>query len=355
MGKISHSLTVSFRTDGDKEIYRGTSVARKGLEDQVVIRESSITISFERAKQKIPEEVLDSSNSYIRLHLERALMYYLAVMGNIPECEGVTYKYGLEKTEKMEGTAEIVRQWKDFKVDYTLSPEVCGRMFRGSDGEPLSLVNPISFFLWSQLSDSPHEAFRAAWSSLNALYTNIRGEEEATEENKLKELSEFIKGHDMERACEFVMNIDNDRFWKDLRWYSFMDKNASQGRFIAFFEKHFAREAKRDALLGEVLYSKLFDKIEDCQKLKTSARQKRADFFAGKKGSDKYCVPKNRLEFLVCLYCYYKRNKSIHAGDAYPLFIISEKSENYAEPVLTELLWNVITDIIEEKYGACES
>ena len=84
MGKISHSLTVSFRTDGDEELYRGTSFARKGIEDQVVIKESSITISFERAKQKLPEEVLDSSMSYIRTHLERALMYYLAVKGNIP-------------------------------------------------------------------------------------------------------------------------------------------------------------------------------------------------------------------------------------------------------------------------------
>ena len=353
MGKISHSLTVSFRTDGDEELYRGTSFARKGIEDQVVIKESSITISFERAKQKLPEEVLDSSMSYIRTHLERALMYYLAVKGNIPECDGVTYRYGFGKTESMEGTAEIIRQWKDFKVNYTLSPEACGRLFRGSDGELLSLVNPISFFLWSQLSDSPHEAFRAAWSSLNALYTNIAAKD-TQEEKKLRKLSEFIKGHDMERACGFVMDIDNDRFWKDLRWYGFMEKNASNWRFKTFFQEQYADEAKRDALLGDILYSRLFDKIEACQELKDESRD-RADFFAGKKDSDKYCVPVNRVEFLVCFYCYYKRNKSVHAGDAYPLFIISEKSENYAEPVLTELLWNVISDIIEEKYGACES
>ncbi len=351
MSGIKHSLIVGFKSDNDSEVYRGKSYIQKNAcDDEVVICRNKIEINYERINAMPIEKVLDSPKSYIRMHLQRALGFYIGVFGEIPECKSVTYCVSGEKYE-LDKIVELAKKWSNYSIENVLKREACEKIFNGKRDENIPLYNAVSFYVKAQLTDYYHDSFRCAWSGLNALYTNMVGNAEASEETKLCRLTDFILCHDMSNSCEYVAKIDNDKFWNKLEWFYFLKNGFERHNFQKYYNDYFSKEAKRDAVLGEAIFSKLNSEVmTDKTKVDIEKLKEKADFYSKKKTEEKYIHFKDRVEFLVRKYCYFKRNRSMHAGQEYPLFIISEDSENYVEPILTKLLILAIKDIIEEKY-----
>lgn len=352
MAGIKHSLVIEFDSDDDKEIFRGKSYIQKNIcDDEVVICGNKIEIDYERNKEMAVEKVLDSPKSYIRMHLQRALGFYIAVLGQIPECKSVTYTVSGNKY-KLKEIAALAKKWSDYKIDTCLKSEACEKVFNGKRDENIPLYNAVSYFVKAQLADYYHDSFRCAWSGLNALYTNMVENAEASEEVKLGKLGDFIMCHEMSNSCDYVAEIDNNKFWNKLEWFYFLENGFKKHGFQKYYNDYFSKNAKKDAVLGEALFSKLTSKVmTDKNKVDIERLKEKAKVYSKKKNEEKYIHYKDRVEFLVRKYCYFKRNRSMHAGQEYPLFIISEDSENYVEPILTKLLILAIKDIIEEKYA----
>lgn len=351
MAAIKHSLVITLDEKNDNEVFRGTSYIQKNVrDDEVVIFENRIEINYERCSIMPVEKLLDSPKSYIRTHLQRALGFYIAVFGFVPEFKKAEYTAGDISCE-LEKITELSKKWKNYRIETLLSRDVCKKIFEGKRENNVPLYNAVSFFIKAQLTELSHDSFRSAWSSMNALYTNMVDNAEVSEESKLKKLEEFILNHEMKNSCEYVGTINDEKFWYKLEWFYFLKNGFARHNFQKYYNDYFSQKAKRDAVLGEVLSGKLsYEVMTEKNKVDMEKIKAKAELYSKEKDNDEYIHFKDRVEFLVRKYCYFKRNRSMHAGQEYPLFIISEESENYIEPILVKLLIYAIKDIIEEKY-----
>ena len=91
MAKYNHSLTVKFDSEDNELIYSGVSFYNKNIVDDIEIRKNAIIINFVRSSKMKTEMVPDSPKSNIRYQLQRALCFYLAGIGNIPDVDSITF------------------------------------------------------------------------------------------------------------------------------------------------------------------------------------------------------------------------------------------------------------------------
>ena len=111
MPRYKQSLTVAFDTTDDTPLYSGICYYRNNLSDNIEIRRSGIFISFERSKKDKPGELLNTQNSIIRYYLQKALCFYLAVEGSIPEVKDITFTCN-DKTVSVE-YERYAKHWKN--------------------------------------------------------------------------------------------------------------------------------------------------------------------------------------------------------------------------------------------------
>lgn len=83
MARFEYHLTVSFDTTENKLLYTGNSWYRKGVEDEIDIRQNSIDIIFTRSS-KVDADYIFKPLSPVRYELYRAACFYLAVVGTLP-------------------------------------------------------------------------------------------------------------------------------------------------------------------------------------------------------------------------------------------------------------------------------
>ena len=338
MSKYRQAIKVIFDTVHELPLYSGICYYRKNLSDHISIRQDSIEITFERSKKDKPEELLDTQNSVIRYYLQKALCFYLAVEGSIPEVKDITFTCN-DKTVSVEYEG-YAKYWKNCRVWTCLSSEAARIIFEGPEGKPFYII--MSHFLKAQLDHFSHDRFRSSWSCLNGLYTYLDGLQNngyRSEEKKISTLFRILGGNELPVSLAKIESLDEEGFWRKLKWYNILSdykqKNFSQlcsakysdSMLLELFCRHravFAEEISSDD--------------EGWEKLQRKAEEGKT-------------VPKDRLKFLVCEYCYKVRNRSFHAERAYPLFIISEDTETGIEKELTEIILLLVKEMFEMYVG----
>ena len=334
MAKYSHSLSVKFDSEDDELIYSGVSFYNKNIVDDIEIRKNAIIINFVRSSKMKTEMVLDSPKSNIRYHLQRTLCFYLAVIGNIPDVDSITFTCSGETVDIPHES--FTGHWKNCDIDICLPVESAKVVFESENCKYFYIM--ISHFLKSQLDHFSHDRFRSAWSTLNAVYTymdSINNEDTyRSENNKLSTLMYIIDKNTMNYSVDRIKRLKNDDFWEHISWYN---------AFHDFSEKDFK------SLISGSLYndSELLGYI--CNHMRVFSEEIINDeeswAILKEKSTKKNNRPKDRLKFIVCRYCYMMRNKSFHAETIYPLFVISDDAETRIEKILTEVLLLTIKDL----------
>ena len=332
MPRYKQSLTVAFDTTDDTPLYSGICYYRKNLSDNIEIRRSGIVVNFERSKKDKPGELLNTQNSIIRYYLQKALCFYLAVVGCIPKVSAITFTCN-DKTVPIEHES-FTHHWEDCRADICLDPKAAGIIFESDKGKPFYIM--MTHFLKAQLDNFSHDRFRSAWSSLNCLYTYIDAldnEGYRSEEKKLTTLANTMTDNTMPDSIKRVESLDTETFWKKLNWYNVFNSYSNKE-----FNRVVSGAYKDSFLIGLICHYRDVFKAEiksndnDWKKIEEKAEKN-------------ISAPKDRLKFLICKYCYHVRNKSFHAEKAYPLFIISEDAETRIEKELTQIILLTIKDL----------
>ncbi len=327
-------LEIEFDNNNDTVIYEGNSyISSNHTADMVSLKYSGIRISFTRTYKKKWEDFRDQKNGPVMNHLKKALCCYMLAKGSIPECRAAVFAAEGREQELYDLKNKLNDQ-SGGKLDIKLRRSDFSRVFTGDTEERKALYNSMTFFIHSQLSgNSPHDSMRAAWSSLNALYTEIHGT--GKEQEKLDELWEYIPQLNMNKTTEYIIGLD-DSVWNSLDWEKYVENGISnqerKNNFKRLLDGLFAEQADFDSLLGGLLFAAAKEKFPDLVNNCTASNVKK------------------RIAFMVCRYCYFKRNMSMHAGMPYPLYVFSEKEESRTENILVKILNYTVRDILTERY-----
>lgn len=350
MKKIKHILRVSFKRKDMSILYDGCSFVSKILSDDILIKRNKIEIVFYRSKKMKKSEVLDSPNSYIRIHLQKCLCFYLAVTGEIPVVKSVTFVCGKESVEiEHEG---FTQTWKNCFAEINIPAENAKCIFEG--GREYIFYVMLTYFIKAQLDNFSHDRFRAAWSALNAIYSfiaehNIKLQESLKkkkssipqERDKLCVLKRVIESKRMENALAKIKELD-DEFWKNISWYSLLaqkDRGKTKEYYCNCYDDRYLLELIKKNALGisqkdkknqenqiEIIDDQLLDELDS--KIKMNVEK-----------------PEDRLKFIIRKECYSRRNDSFHANKPYPIFVISNNVETDFENTLTEIVLLLFKDL----------
>ena len=337
MAKYKHKLEVLFACNNSDTIYDGIIYHSKKVIDHVTVKTDTIIIEFERSSKKKKEEILDSPKSNIREHLQKALCFYLATQGTIPDVKDIVYTCGDNAVSMPH--EHFAATWKNCDITITLPVENAGVIFKHYDNsEEKVFYAVITHFLKAQLDNFSHDRFRSAWSTLNALYTyidDLSNDGYRSEEEKISTLRSVIDNNDMFSAVSLINELGNSDFWERLSWYhEFNVLTEKQMR------KLFSGGVYNDTELLKCFYKYLcgIQKLEE-------AHPDLCREFEAKIKKRKIIRPKDKLKFIVCKYCYDKRNVSYHAQIPYPVFVISDEAETSIEQVLTEIVLLTVKDL----------
>ena len=329
MEKTLYSLTLEFDTDDHNLLYEGISWYNKNIVDQLEIREDQIILRFTRIEQKNPEDYIYSDNSPARFQFYRAACFYLAVVGKLPDIKKLTLQ---DEHNEISLKQEILTtNWANCKVDICLSYEIASRVFH-QDGKRDYIV--LTYFLKAQLDMFSHDAFRAAWSCLNAIYTPMS--DSNREGDKLRALREVIRTHKLPEAETYVRKLDND-FWRHLQWYNF-----SQTKSLENLEKSVMNNQYTDKTLYQMISNYVCGVYRKEDALKAEEIRK----FAEERLKKKRVNANEQLRFLVTEYCYMLRNRSFHAGRPYPIFGMKNDKKENEEKALTKLILLTVKDLL---------
>ena len=333
------SLNVVFDAADETVLYSGVCYYRSNLSDRITISRNAIVIEFERSKKSKPDELFNTQKSILRYYLQKALCFYLAVEGSIPEVKEITFTCN-DKTVSLEHES-YTRHWKNCHVDICLDPGVAQIIFESKEGKPFYIM--MTHFLKAQLDNFSHDRFRSAWSSLNCLYTYIDALDHKdtlehkgyrNEDKKLSTLSKVIADTKikMPESKKRVTSLDEE-FWNKLDWY-----NEFSGYLIKDFNQISSGNYTDAYLIGLICGHKaVFSK-------EIQSDDATWDVLL-KKSEKRISEPRDRLRFLICKYCYHLRNRSFHAERAYPLFVIADDTETKTEKILTEIILLTVKDL----------
>lgn len=351
---MEHYLEVVFKKKETEVLYDGASYLRENLSDQLYISDRKIRIFFSRSKKMPLKDVLDSSNSLIRYQLQRALCFYLAVQGTIPDVSSITFFDGIRKHPIAHES--FTDTWKNCNLDILLPKEAVSAVFSERDkGKRVFVV--LTYFIKAQLDLFSHDRFRAAWSGINGIYRTFCSNDKEKEYLQIRKLGESIVQFEMKNSQELVSSLSAG-FWDHLEWYAFVHSRTGDRPYY-FLDKenkyHYSdsvvlerlllayksayrdeeRTIKKDPKKTKNEYSELTQYVNDTQAV-----------------IDRHIIDyKEQIRFLVCKYCYMRRNRSFHAEKAYPVFVISKDTETGSEQILTRLLLLVIKDfLISDEY-----
>lgn len=334
MSKYKQSLKIFFDSKDETVLYNGVCYYRKNLLDKINITRNAIEIFFERSKKDKPDELLNTQNSIIRFYMQKALCFYLVVEGSFPKVNKIRFTCN-EQSYLIEHE-NFTHYWENMRVPIRLKQKVAQIIFESAEGKQFYIM--MTYFLKAQLDIFSHDCFRSAWSSLNCLYTYIdklNHEGYRSENNKLSTLSKIIEDNTMPESLKKIDSLGMDDFWTKLNWYNIFSRYS-----LKEFNRFMSNPYKDHILLDFYCkYQPVF--IEEIQ-LEEKAWEK-----LKKTSLKETSVPKDRLKFLICKYCYHIRNRSFHAERAYPLFVISEDVETRIENSLTELILLTIKDLFE--------
>lgn len=333
MKKIKHILRVQFKSKNSAVMYDGSSFVNKSISDEVLIKRNKIDIIFYRSKKMQVCDVLDSPKSIIRMHLQKCLCFYLAVTGEIPDVRVVTYicdteKYPIEHEK-------FTQTWKNCYAGITLSAEYARIIFDQKKGQIFYVM--LTYFLKAQLDNFSHDRFRAAWSTLNAMYSYLADNKSKNpnESEKLRNFMQIIDIEPMENSLEIVKALDYD-FWKSVDWYYLLIQK-DKGKI-----KEYYCDCYNDKLILELVkkYAWGFSQKDKLKELNEALMNE-----LERKIKMNIYNPVDRLKFIIRKECYSRRNRSFHAEKPYPLFVISNGTETHFENILTEIILLTFKDL----------
>ena len=334
----NYTLLVVFKEKSRDVLYDGISFYRGNLIDRIKVSRHQIAICFSRSGKIDIENYLYSPQSPVRYQLYRAACFYLAVMGTLPDVKQI--RIALNNETIALDKDKLTKNWTNCNIARTMPAETAAICF-GENGK--SCYAAITYFLKAQLDPFPRDRFRAAWSGLNALYSqyHIGG----NEQEKLKALSQLIRQQKPKLSVAYVKTLSDD-FWRHLKWgLMFSDGNLSRDALI----KKIQNNNYADLTIYKYLlacYRNLLKKSNDvdCSEmlsnLETRINRKRDNY-------------PEQLSFLATEYCYLLRNRSFHAAEPYPVFDLFDDSKASVEDQLVELLLLLMRELIPIIYQLC--
>lgn len=357
--KVKHQFVIAFKEKLNDLLYSGKSFYRVNQIDELEIRTSRIILLFVRTKKQDVSQCLYTSNSIVRYEIQRALCFYLAVVGRIPDVEDI---YLMQENERKNVEFNAFTEcWKDCKLAIRMPRESIVDIF-GQYGKTKYIA--LTYFLKAQLVRFSNDGFRAAWTGFNTVMSAVAIAAEKSkgkytggriaERDKLVDFATKVKHSSMAEMKARVETLSKEHFWKQLDWYNC---------FTNPYKKRHPEKLEQGSLsnlqeIGKRLYDGniVSEKYEDVFLLKQIIKN-----YCGIKKNAEFsmkCTPilneqdqvvlEDRIIFLICDYCYMLRNRNFHGEKAYPLFVISEEHETGAERALTELLLRTIVDLIGE-------
>ena len=333
MQKKDYTLSLLFSSKDKEVFYQGISRYNSKVIDSLEVTASEIKIRFSRTAKKNPEEYVYSESSPVRYQLYRAACFYLAVVGFLPKVRRIVLRTDKLQTEL--DKALLIQSWDDCRIKITLPIETAARCFSEEDKKYYTI---ITYFLKAQLDPFHHDAFRAAWSGLNGIYSELS--ESQYEKDKLSAMSEILRIHRATNAEEYAKTLDTD-FWRHVQWHNYV-----QWRTMPKVEEAIMNNRYPDLMVYKGLADYL---ISIYKKTNQTEKAQRIEQYAQARIKKKVTNTNDRVRFLVTEYCYMIRNRSFHAGKPYPIFNMKNADKKTTEQQLTELILLVIRDILVQR------
>ena len=336
MSKIKYCINVLFDLTDDGLLYSGQSFYKKNLIDQLEIRENCIKLFFTRIKEYSVNDCLYVSTAPTHYEIQRALTFYLAVRGSIPEVKSISLRKGEE--EQYLSDMSYTTNWRNCKVQITYDLEVAAKIFAG-DGKWPYIV--MTYFLKSQLASFSLDQFHAAWSCINAYYNKYSRIGMNREKDKLFKLDDEIRNRKLPMTEQRIKELEKTDFWDRLQWFNYVKHN------------NVAKNGEKPKM-QQWLYND--DRISDRQLFERLAKyvpnpdfsKEQQESFVSKKlkrFQKKYNV---QIAWLICEYCYMLRNRGFHADKPFPLFSLSDIGETKSvENNLSEIILLTVYELIK--------
>ena len=344
VAKFYYSLKVAFKNDSNTLLYSGKSFYNKSNSVDMTITENEIHIAFSRSKKFSKEDLFDTPSSQIRYHLQKALCFYLATVGSIPEVESMTFNTLDKVGENVTASEEVSHKefssgWHKCKAEVTIPCEIGNMIFRNGEGYKRFYIS-LTYFLKSQLSKFSDDGLGWVWSSFNALYTYLYSYENQTdkedrisEQAKINYFFEKRKTLKLKESVAYIKTLDKEIFWKNIGWYVYTE-NMHLERFDNYY--------RDEIILSNIIkYANIHGERKTPQSKTAYNRIKKC------LEHHEICY-KERVLFLICDYCYMLRNRIFHAGKSYPLFVISEKYETLFNNEIRKVMLLLLKDVYEE-------
>ena len=346
---MQHQLIIQFSKQKRSLIYQGRSCLRKNLTDDIAIYHDRILLTFDRKKPVQLQDCLFSRKSLFRYEIQKALCFYLAVTGGLPEVKRISLQR--KDVEQVQENIAFAESWQKCHVERLLDTSVAAQIFDSGEKAKAAYI-ALTYYLKAQMDHFSHDRFRAAWSGLNVLYTARAPQNAAKEWEKIEALKQYFEKDSLSEVRDFVRELD-EQLWKKLDWFSYTrNLCTNESGKVLSINKIIQRVFElRDSMLitnitdymGAVVYTDQegnYGKKEDLQRYREEI-----DRHIKESGNS----DTGRAKFLIAGYCYMLRNRSFHAEKAYPLFVIGEEdAEKTVEEILTELILMTIEGLMRE-------
>jgi len=334
---VDYKLEILFNNDNDDILYEGISYIKKNLSDTLKVTENSIILSFSRSKTFRISELFNTPSSLVRYGIQRALCFYLSIVGNIPDVKSIHFinpknKIGIEHSE-------LTRDWQNCNIDICLPKEVCSIIFT-SHKKAKAVYIALTYFLKAQLACFSNDCFRAAWSGLNSIYNWYKNNDGDSERKLIDRFADILKDMQLCNTISFLKGFDY-KIWHKIEWHNFI--NSQLGKKVTQLLS--PNKYPDFIVLSQLLFyykKENFDILDAEKQVKNIIKNKELNY-------------KVQLKFLLCKYCYFQRNRYFHAGKAYPLFVLSNDHETKMENVLTKVLLLTIKDFLTEEFQQISS
>jgi len=324
---MEYKLRVLFVEYSTDTLYSGPSYLKKNLSDQILISNQEICITFDRNKSDV--NVLDTKNSLVRYELQKALCFYIATRGTLPDVSSVEFYDGkVWITIQHEHFSDT---WKNCHLLLLFSPETMKIIF-SNHPHAKDIYIALTYFIKAQLDAFPNDCYRAAWTGMNAVYGIFNQSQKESEQ--LKVFANIIRNYSMDSLSSEIKSMGVDALLNSLNWYQFMhtERGNKTKRYLDF---NYIKDTRLLTCLINHYHAFRFDITEQEHNLRNVLQKEREDI-------------SSILVFLICDYCYALRCRYFHAKKSYPVFIISKQSEMDVEEGLTKYLLLGIIDIITE-------
>lgn len=157
-------------------LYNGNAEYINNNSDRIVITNSEITISANRANRSNPEDILSNTNGTLFKQINKGLIYYCALTGNNRNISGIE----IFINKGIHGEANHVYNTTELKnpLDQPISTNLyfdrnaLDIIFNESEKSRI-LLNSLSYWLKAMSATDEGNRFEKLWRSFNAIYSGI--------------------------------------------------------------------------------------------------------------------------------------------------------------------------------------